>query len=109
MPAAKRTPRTKTNAKPPTQTSTTTVVTVRRQGGARVMTLPPAVLAAIGADTGTDLTLAVQDGTLVATPVAKRKRRYTLAELLEGAEHLPALYADTAKALEGPPVGDEIG
>ena len=73
------------------------------------MTLPPAVLSAIGADTGTDLTLTVRDGALIATPVAKQKRRYTLAELLDGAEHLPALYAETAGALEGPPVGNEIG
>lgn len=102
MPTAGKAPRTK-------KTHHTTVVTVRRQGGARVVTLPPAVLSAIGADTGTDLTLAVQDGALIATPVAKRRRRYTLAELLDGAEHLPALYADTAGALEGPPVGNEIG
>ena len=73
------------------------------------MTLPPALLAAIGADTGTAIALAVEDGRLVATPVAHRKRRYTLAELLDGAEHLPALYADTAGALDGPPVGHEIG
>ncbi len=88
------------------------VVRIRRQGGARVVTLPPALLASIGADAGTALTLSVKEGALVATPVvdsAERPRRYALAELLEGAEHLPALYAETSGALGGPPVGDEIG
>ncbi|MCJ2122830.1 PbsX family transcriptional regulator [Methylobacterium sp. J-077] len=76
-----------------------TAVTIQRQGGTHVMTLHPAILAAIGAGTGTTLTLAVKDGSLVATAIPAPKRRYTLAELLEGAEHLPALYADTAGAL----------
>ena len=94
----------------PRRASEAVVVTIRRQGGARVMTLPPALLALLGADAGTALALAVKGGALVATPVvAPARRRYTLAELLEGAEHLPALYAGTAGALDGPAFGGEIG
>lgn len=88
-----------------------TVMKVRQQGGARIVTLPSSLLDRIGADVGTPLALDVRDGAIVATPVSEsaRRRRYTLAELLEGAEHLPDLYARTAAALEGPSVGDEIG
>lgn len=93
------------------------VVRIRRQGGARIVTLPAALLTQIGADAGTALALDVEDGVLVAKPVAKpvaepapaAPRRYTLAELLQGAEHLPELYHGVAGALDGASVGDEIG
>ena len=89
------------------------VVRIRRQGGARIVTLPAALLTQIGADAGTALALDVQDGVLVAKPIAESApaapRRYTLAELMQGAEHLPELYRGVADALDGAPVGDEIG
>lgn len=37
-----------------------------------------------------------------------RPRRYTLSELLEGADALPELYAGTEGCLDGPPVGREV-
>lgn len=90
-----------------------TIVKVRRQGGARIVTLPPALLARIGADAGTSLALDVKGGAIVAKPVADapapRRRRYTLSELLVGAEHLPDLYRSVEGALDGDPVGNEIG
>lgn len=92
------------------------MVMIRRQGGARIMTIPPAVLASLGADEGTELVVDVKGGKLVAEPVAHEpapapdpRRRYTLDELLQGAEHLPALYASVSSALDGEPVGNEIG
>lgn len=92
----------------------TVVVKVRRQGGARVMTIPPVILASLGADEGTELAVDVKGGKLVAEPVAPEsaqapRRRYTLAELLQGAEHLPEIYASVAGALDGEPIGNEIG
>ncbi len=91
----------------------TTIRKVRQQGSARIVTLPSAMLTEIGADTGTALALHVSGGTIVATPVSEPKslsrRRYTLGELLAGAERLPQLYADVAGALDGDPVGHEIG
>lgn len=89
------------------------VVRIRRQGGARIVTLPAALLTQIGADAGTALALDVQDGVLVAKPVAQptpaAPRRYTLSELMQGAERLPELYRGVAGALDGASVGDEIG
>ncbi|MET7243929.1 PbsX family transcriptional regulator [Methylobacterium sp. EM32] len=86
---------------------------VRQQGGARVVTLPAALLERIGADVGTALSLDVKDGAIVAIPVpeeaAKPRRRYTMAELLVGAEHLPEIYDSVAGALDGDPVGCEPG
>lgn len=86
---------------------------VRRQGGARIITLPPAILAQLDADTGTAFALSVRDGAIVATPVPEAaptpRRRYSLDELLVGAEHLPEIYAGVAGALDGDPVGDEAG
>jgi len=43
-----------------------------------------------------------------AEPPAK-PRRFTLSELLVGAEHLPKLYEDLKGALDGPCVGAELG
>lgn len=63
---------------------------IRRQGGATVFSIPPALLKLLGAEVGTELTLAVNNGSLIATP-ALPKKRYTLAELLEGADEMAAL------------------
>lgn len=74
-----------------------TIMKVRQQGGARVVTLPGALLERIGADAGTALALDVKDGAIVAVPVSNEARtphrRYTMAELLVGAEHLPEIYS----------------
>jgi antitoxin ChpS len=87
-----------------------TIMKVRRQGGARIVTLPSSLLDRIGADVGTSLALDGRDGAIVATPVSEpARRRYTLDELPEGAEHLLDLDARTAGALDDPSVGDEIG
>jgi len=72
---------------------------IRRQGGATVFSVPPALLKMLGAEVGTELTLAVSNGSLVATP-RKQKKRYTLAELLEGADEVAAL-SEEAKAWQG--------
>ena len=47
-----------------------------------------------------------QDGATVATPTKPRKR-YTLAELLEGADEMSALNRQNASWNESAPVGNE--
>ncbi len=89
------------------------ITKVREQDGTRVVTLPSELLESIGADVGTSLALDIKDGAIVAVPVRepapKKPRRYTLAELLVGAEHLPEIYEGVAGALDGDPVGRELG
>jgi antitoxin ChpS len=83
---------------------------IRRQGGAAVITLPPTLLKLLHLDVGAQLELNVVDGELIARPVVPTPRkRYSLAELLEGAEEIAELNAQTAFAREGDPVGRELG
>ena len=81
---------------------------LRQQGGAIVFAIPPHVLAELGLVAGAEVEVRAVNGFLVARPkVEASRRRYTLAELLEGAEHLQELYVDGA--LDGVPVGTEMG
>jgi len=80
---------------------------IRRQGGAAVMTIPPALLKLMHVDVGAQLSLSVAGGDLVAHPLNTSRKRYALSELLEGSEAIAALNAETAWAREGDPVGRE--
>lgn len=83
---------------------------IRRQGGAAVITLPPTLLRLLHLEVGAQLELNVVDGELIARPlVAPARKRYSLAELLEGAEDIAELNKQTASAREGDPVGRELG
>ncbi|KEQ08795.1 MAG: PbsX family transcriptional regulator [Alphaproteobacteria bacterium] len=82
---------------------------IRRQGGAAVVTIPPVMLQMLQTQVGDQLSLTVADGALVARPVERASRRYTLSELLKGAEEMQRLSAETAGALDGDAVGREIG
>ncbi|TPG77517.1 AbrB/MazE/SpoVT family DNA-binding domain-containing protein [Pseudomonas arsenicoxydans] len=83
---------------------------IRRQGGAAVITLPPTLLKLLHLEVGAQLELNVVNGELIARPVAPSSRkRYSLSELLEGAEEMTELNALTASAREGDPVGRELG
>lgn len=83
---------------------------IRRQGGAAVITLPPALLRLLHLEVGGQLELNVVDGELIARPVVPPARqRYSLAELLDGAEQMAELNAQTATGREGGPVGRELG
>ncbi|MBS3649885.1 PbsX family transcriptional regulator [Pseudaminobacter sp. 19-2017] len=81
---------------------------IRRQGGAAVITIPPALLKMMNLDVGGQVSLTVTEGELVARPISSVRRRYSLEELLQGAEALSELNAETAWAREGEPVGREI-
>lgn len=80
---------------------------IRRQGGAAVFSIPPALLKMLGVDVGAELTLVVDKGALVATPL-KPKKKYTLAELLEGSDEMIELSRQAAGWDTGAPVGNEI-
>jgi len=82
---------------------------IRRQGGAAVVTIPPALLKLMDVEVGEQVTLSVLEGKLVAQPVKSGRRRYTLAELLKGANEMKRLNEEVSWAREGEPVGCEIG
>jgi antitoxin ChpS len=82
---------------------------IRKQGGAAVMTIPPALLRLMDVDIGTQVTLTVEDRKLVVRPAASAPRkRYSLADLLKGAEAVKQLNADVAWARNGDPAGHEF-
>ena len=85
----------------------TNTAKIRRQGGATVFSIPPALLKMRGVEVGQELTLAVDNGSLIATPT-KAKKRYTLAELLEGSDEMSELNQQNADWNSGQPVGKEI-
>ncbi|MBU4530466.1 MAG: PbsX family transcriptional regulator [Hoeflea sp.] len=80
---------------------------IRRQGGAAVFSIPPALLKMLGVDIGAELTLAVDNGKLVATPL-KPKKKYSLEELLEGSDEMIELSREAAGWDSGAAVGNEI-
>ena len=84
---------------------------LRKQGGAAIVTIPPSVLKSLDLKIGADLQMDVRDGALVMVPVKPaRHKRYTLAQLLEGAtpKTVKALNEETAWTREGDAVGREL-
>jgi antitoxin ChpS len=82
---------------------------IRRQGGAAVITIPPALLKLLELEIGAQISLSVSKGELIARPVTRLRKRYTLKQLLEGSDQLADLNAETEWAREGGAVGREIG
>lgn len=84
-------------------------VNIRKQGGAAVITIPSDVLRILELDIGSTLELNITSTGFIAKAAPKRKR-YTLAELLEGAtpENIKALNKETQWARKGKRVGREI-
>ena len=84
---------------------------LRKQGGAAIVTIPPSVLKSLDLKIGAELRMNVRNGALVIVPAQPPKRkRYTLAQLLEGAtpNAVKALKLETAWAREGGAVGREL-
>jgi antitoxin ChpS len=82
---------------------------IRKQGGAAVLTIPPALLKLMELDVGAQVTLSVERGKLVAEPAMSKRKRYSLPELLKGSAGMRRLTAEVAWAQDGEPVGREIG
>ena len=88
-----------------------TTVSIRKQGGAAIVTIPVALLRQLNVEVGSSLDLVVTDGALTARPASPAKpRRYTLKELLRGAtpKKMAALNRQTAHARAGKAVGREL-
>lgn len=86
-------------------------VSVRKQGGAAIMTIPVEVMKRLDVKTGSILRLDVTDGAFTARHACPTPRkRYTLEELLRGVtpEGMAELNADTEWAREGEAVGREL-
>jgi antitoxin ChpS len=86
-------------------------VNIRKQGGASVITIPPDVLRTLHIGVGATLSIEFVEGAVTLRPVTRNNRkRYTLAELLQGVtpEVMAALNEDTAWAREGEAVGREL-
>jgi antitoxin ChpS len=83
---------------------------LRKQGGAAVITIPPSVLKSMHLSVGMQIDMDLRDGALVLQPSSPKRKRYTIAQLLEGAtpKLAKALVDDTAWAREGSPVGREL-
>ncbi len=86
----------------------TVTTKIRRQGGAAVVTIPPAILKMMQLEVGDQLSLEMLNGDLVVKPLRGLKKRYKLSELLEGNDIVSGLNAELAWAMEGDPVGHEI-
>jgi antitoxin ChpS len=84
-------------------------VTIRRQGGAAVMTIPSDVLKLLDVEVGSTLQLEIANGAITMRPAVSRKR-YRLTELLRGVtpDLMDGLNADTAWSRDGKPVGREL-
>ena len=84
-------------------------MTIRRQGGAAIMTIPSDVLKLLDIKVGSTLELEVAGGRITARPVGARKR-YALVELLRGVtpKVIAELNAATAWSRTGDPIGREI-
>ena len=84
---------------------------LRKQGGAAIVTIPPSVLKSLDLKIGNELLMDVRDGALVMVPAKPgKRRRYTLAQLLEGAtpKAVKALKDETAWFRGGDAVGREL-
>lgn len=83
-------------------------VTVRKQGGAAIMTIPSNVLKTLDIGVGSTLELGLTKEGFIAHPTTHK--RYTLNQLLRGAtpKNLKALNEETRWAREGEPVGREL-
>ncbi len=81
---------------------------IRKQGGAAVITIPPALLKLMDLAVGAQVELSVERGKLIGRPAGRPRKRYAIAELLEGAADMKQLNAEVAWAREGDPVGHEI-
>ena len=86
-------------------------VSARQQGGAVIMTIPSDLVKLLNIKAGDSLNLDVVPGGFVArTENSTTRKRYTLAELMQGVDKkgMKALHAETAWAREGAPVGKEL-
>ena len=81
------------------------IATLRSIGGSVVMAIPKRVLELVHLQSGSQVTIDVQDGRLIVEPAKKPK--YTLAELMAQCDLSQPLSADEQEWLNVPSVGAE--
>jgi antitoxin ChpS len=84
------------------------MVSIRQQGGAAVMTIPVEVLRKFDWKAGEKIDLELLDDGFRVRPATKQRKRYTLAELLEGCDETLPFSAEDKTWLESKPVGREL-
>lgn len=90
-------------------------VHIRKQGGAAIITIPAHILTQLHLSVGTELSLNIDTKKHslvikpVAAPIRRKRKRYTLNELLKGCtpKRMKALMKETAWIREIKPVGRE--
>jgi len=81
------------------------IATLRSIGGSVVMAIPKRVLELVHLQSGSQVTIDVEDGRLIVEPAKKPK--YTLAELMAQCDLSQPLSADEQEWLNAPSVGAE--
>lgn len=81
-------------------------VTLRKSGGATIVSLPKAILDALDLDVGAELELSIADQQLVLTPV---KKKQTLEQILAECDAKDfAVIEEDDEWLASPPMGKEL-
>lgn len=85
-------------------------VTIRKQGGAAIMTIPSDMLKALDLQIGSPVVLDIANGDLIVRSSRPKKKRLTLKELLQGItpKTIEAMRVETEWAREGHSVGREL-
>ncbi len=83
---------------------------IRKQGGAAVVTLPAEVLRQIDLTVGEELQIELTGETIILRAHHEKRRRYSLAELLEGVDcaEMQQIAEETRAARAGGPKGREL-
>lgn len=81
------------------------IATLRSVGGSVVIAIPKRVLELVHLQSGSQVTIDVQDGKLIVEP--SKKPKYTLAELMAQCDLSQPLSAEEQEWLSAPSVGAE--
>lgn len=84
---------------------------IRKQGGAAIITIPAQVLKMLDVNVGSKLELEVhQDEFVVRSLSPKKRKRYTMKELLRGAtsENMKKIHKSTEWFRDGDAIGREL-
>jgi antitoxin ChpS len=83
-------------------------ITVRRAGGSLTLTIPKAFVRTLDLAEGARLAVSVEDGKLIAEPVAVARPHYTLEELLAQCDPDAPLSEEEKAWMDDPPRGREV-
>ncbi|PCJ16889.1 MAG: AbrB/MazE/SpoVT family DNA-binding domain-containing protein [SAR86 cluster bacterium] len=82
------------------------IISIRKSGGANIISIPKAITDTLGLKVGSTLDLSIKGNKIVLTPVAIK---YTLESLLEGSSRENfALDAEGEEWVDAKPIGKEL-